>query len=49
MNVDLSEVICSILWEKSGKEARMNEEYIMSGMGGIANIIEKYLLERDGE
>ena len=25
------------------------DEFIMSGMGGIANIVEKYLIERDGE
>jgi len=27
----------------------MEDEYVMSGMGGVANIMETYLLERDGE
>jgi len=27
----------------------MDDEYVISGMGGVADIMEKYLLERDGE
>lgn len=27
----------------------MYDEFIMFGMGGIANVMEAYLLERDGE
>jgi hypothetical protein len=34
---------------KTTDETCLNDEYVMFGMGGIANIMEKYLLERDGE